>query len=387
MLRQFEALHEGITFEIGTYNQSPLNYMRSDPAPDVMSIWSGTWLFDGLREGLLTDLTDIVDMPIDENVPTYQAQLQQQTMQGGRNYFTPVGYHWRGIYYNVSIFDQYGIGPPQSWEQLLDAANTLQANGVIPFVMPRQDEWLSSLWFDYLNMRINGPEFHQALINGQESYTDDRVRDVFVTWQSLFEAGYFTEDLGIGGGFESAMALVQGDANMPLTRQKAAMGLMAPFDLSEVPEIFQNELGVFAFPPFDPNMRQGEIVNAVGYVVPARAENRIQALEFLSYVSSTEIQAALGQVMGAEALFIPATMADVDQLPRVVQSGYNIAAQADIVVLPYFWASPDSMRSTMSQVIGRFVRNAYVDPVDVNDLLLELEDARLRAQQNGDFFQ
>ena len=38
-----------------------------------------------------------------------------------------------GIYYNVDLFKKHNLEIPQTWEELLQVAETLKAAGVIPF--------------------------------------------------------------------------------------------------------------------------------------------------------------------------------------------------------------------------------------------------------------
>ena len=44
---------------------------------------------------------------------------------GDRQYFVPTSWYWWAIYYRPSIFEQYGITPPQTWDELLAACDTL----------------------------------------------------------------------------------------------------------------------------------------------------------------------------------------------------------------------------------------------------------------------
>ena len=356
LLEQFEALHPGVILSASAYSDSPLSYLRADTPPDVLVMWSGGWLADGIREELLTDLTD-VSVPIEADMP-YETQLQEQAQRDGGRYLAPIGYHWRGIYYNVELFDELGLTPPQTWAELQTIADTLQSNGVVPFALPAGNPWTASVWFDYLNMRLNGPEFHQSLIRGEVAYSDERVRNVFQTWLGLLEAGYFTSDLGISDGFSSAAALVRGDGDTALTQEKAAMTLLAPFDFEDLPALFQGELGVFPFPPMDPALPRGEVINAMGYAVPAGAANRPQALEFVRYITSSEAQVDITQLMSGEANFVPVDTTNLNDLPASVQQGLAVIEQADVVVLPSFWASPPSMTGPLINEMERFLRDA-----------------------------
>ncbi len=39
--------------------------------------------------------------------------------------------------------------------------------------------WVASAWFDYFDIRLNGADFHRALLQGKHSFTDPKVVDIF----------------------------------------------------------------------------------------------------------------------------------------------------------------------------------------------------------------
>ena len=386
LIRQFEEEYPGIKIKTAAFNNWPQVYLREQEPPDLLNVWSGEWLNIGLQEELIADLSDVWEQgELGEN---YSAQLAALTERGGRQYYLPTGYDWRAIYYNREIFNRYDLQPPQSWDELITVADTLKANGEFAFALPQRNEWLSSLWFDYLNIRLNGPEFHQGLSRGEESFTDGRVREVFVLWGSMFERDYFATDLGSGSSLNALTALVRGDADQPLTREKAAMTLISSFDLKELPEVFQDELDFFRFPILNPDLPLGEVVNANGLVVPAKALNRQDALKFVAFMAQAETQQFTTQFLGPETNFVPAGSVDFGQLPISTQQGTMLIERADYVTLPYMWSVPSSVRIAMDQSISRFRRRSKSDdPIDYDEILDPLEEARIKALDQGEFFE
>ena len=62
----------------------------------------------------------------------------------------------------------------------------MQADGIeTPLAAANDGSWPQMGMFDMLNLRINGYDFHVSLMGGQESWTDDRVKQVFTTWEEL----------------------------------------------------------------------------------------------------------------------------------------------------------------------------------------------------------
>ncbi|MBV7334606.1 extracellular solute-binding protein [Chloroflexi bacterium TSY] len=385
LLRQFEEAQPTLDIKAAPLNSWPQAYLRDEEPPDIMAIPMGSWLFIGLDEGLLADLSDVMEQT--EAAEGYQGAIQELTMRGGRQYFLSAGYSWNALYYNREVFNELGIEPPQSWDELIVVADTLLANGVIPFVMPWSDEWLASLWFDYLDIRLNGPVFHRQLIQGEITFTDERLFTVFETWQTLIDKGYFTTDIGIDGDLDSLLALIRGDKDDPLTREKAAMALLPSTSITDLPDIFASELTFFRFPVFNSDIPLGEVVGAIGYLVPANAPNRLEAMTFIAHMLQPETAATFAQFQGSNATFVPATdKVDFDLLSIEAQQGLMLLERAEDVTQRYVWAAPTDVRISMTQAIGRFLRNATREPVDINDLLAKLEEDRLKALEKGAYF-
>lgn len=129
-MRQFEEAQPTLDIKAAPLNSWPQAYLRDEEPPDIMAIPMGSWLFIGLDEGLLADLSDVMEQT--EAAEGYQGAIQELTMRGGRQYFLSAGYSWNALYYNREVFNELGIEPPQSWDELIVVADTLLANGVIP---------------------------------------------------------------------------------------------------------------------------------------------------------------------------------------------------------------------------------------------------------------
>src|SRR5262245_62586825 len=49
-----------------------------------------------------------------------------------------------------------------------DLCDTLSAAGITPITIGTKDVWPAAAWFDYIDMRLNGPEFHISLMDLKE---------------------------------------------------------------------------------------------------------------------------------------------------------------------------------------------------------------------------
>jgi len=383
VLDQYMADNPHVEIQSQGYSRSPQQYLLTDKPPDIMAMGPSNILLSASQLGLLTDMTDLWAQS--GLLESYPAGFKAMSEYDGKQYFLPVGYSWTAIYFNQAIFDQYNLEPPQTWDQLIQLADTLLANGVTPFSIAGQDPVTASLWFDYLNLRLNGAAFHHNLVRGQERYDDSRVQQVFEVWRSLISNGYFVENASSMGELDSLTATIRGD-NGQLGRHKSAMALTTRVGLADLPEKFQDELDFFRFPIMDPTLPQGEVLPSTGYMIPADAPNRIAALDFLTYLSSADAQAKYCQPSNRTAALVPVNSEiSADTFTEDLQSGRAIVQSVDYVTQQYFWSSPSPVQSAMVSALRNFFLRAKNDSLDMDSLLLTLENARLKAIEEQAF--
>lgn len=382
--RRYEESNPTITLKNEAWGAWPRTYLEGEEPPDLLTIGPADWLFSVIDDNLVADITGIWEETTLSD--TYPPELQVLTQRGGKHYFLPTGYGWFAVYYNRAVFQQYGLTPPDSWDDLMQIAETLVLNGETPFALPMGWEWNAAFWFDYINLRLNGPEFHRMLTNGEISFTDERVRNALATWQFLFDQGYFIQNGSVRSNMDMLGSIIRGDSKSPITRHKAVMALTSPDNLADFPLVFRNELGFFRFPIINPEIPTGELVATGGLIVSANAPNRLEAIEYMKFIVSPEIQEVVAQGVGSEDMFVP-IQSDFDSLPTEVQDGAQIIQAADGLSLPIFWGTPVEMRVKLESGVSKFLRGITSDRVelDIDEILGTLEEARLTALTDGAF--
>ena len=191
----------------------------------------------------------------------------------------PTTYYWWAVYYRPSIYEEVGIEPPQTWDELLASCDALYEAGYVPFTIGTKFRWTAAAWFDYLNMRINGPEFHIDLMLGKESYDDPRVKAVFDHWAQLFEHNCFIENAAAYSWQEALDFMVQGDA---------ASYLMGQFITDSFPDELEEDLDFYRFPIINPDVPIGEDAPTDGFFISAKAPNVEQAKDLIAYLGSAK---------------------------------------------------------------------------------------------------
>ena len=120
----------------------------------------------------------------------FKTTLSAMTVDG-KQWGIPTTYSFWGIFYRKDIFEKLGIAVPKTWEEFVAAAKKLKENDIIPFTIGTKDVWTPAGWFDILNMRINGYDFHMQLMDGKVPYTDERVKEVFAKWKELVDGKFY----------------------------------------------------------------------------------------------------------------------------------------------------------------------------------------------------
>lgn len=381
VIQRFQEKHPAIQIIRTSYGQQPQEYLLGGgDVPDVMFLWTGYLLDTAMRQELLGNLSDVwEENGFDESIaPAIQSMSRSQ----GAPYFVPGGHGWTALYYNRAIFESYGLTPPTTWQEFLAICETLLAYGETPLSLPGNNAFVTTLWFDYLNMRLNGPDYHRRLLNGEERYTDPEVAAVFETLRELLAKGYFVENPTGMSDLNSLLALVRADADAPIAGQKAVMTLASNFTLGELPAPLRDELDFFAFPAMNPDQPVGEVGITFGFVVPAAAPNPGQANTFAGFLGSSESVQALTEQTPAQLIWAPArTDIDRARYSEEILQASGMVQGADAFGPPMFLSLPSSMENTLNQVFTRLLRSQG-EPADWQ---LLLEDARQRAIQNGEY--
>lgn len=122
----------------------------------------------------------------------------------------------RRRYYRTDLFEQVGAEVPETWEEFLDVSAKLKAAGITPITIGTKFLWTAAGWFDYLNLRINGLDYHISLTDGEASYLDPELDAVFAAWRELIDRGYFLENHATYSWQEAQAPLINGNAAMYL---------------------------------------------------------------------------------------------------------------------------------------------------------------------------
>lgn len=312
--------------------------------------------------GRIADISDVwAEQGWDQAFPT---SLKEMASINGKQYFVPQAIQWNPIWYRVDIFEEVGLEPPGSWDDFLAACDALHGAGYIPVAVSSQG-WTPPLarWFTILNMRLNGPDFHERLMAGEERYDGPEVRAVFEHWLQLFEHNCFSEE---PTNYREAANQIYFD--------EAAMYNLGEWLSESYVDGLPDTLDFFSFPPINPDVPRGEIALVYGAYVHAEAPHPDAARQFVAYLGGAESQTTRMEDLGQ---LVANLDVDHSQYDPVYQKGMSFTAEADHLTQLFEFNAAPQVASTGLQIFASFFRNR--DPEQIDQFLSDLERARQLA--------
>lgn len=246
------------------------NYLVTSP-PDVCFWFSGNRMRAFVKRGLFDDITDLFQR---EKFYDVLGVMTQTVSVDDRQYGLPTGGSMWGILYRKDVFAQHGLTTPKTWDEMIATCDKAAAAGLVPLGIGTKELWPAAGWFDYLNLRINGLDYHMRLMDGQATYLDPELTAVFDRWEDLIKRNYFLPNHTSYSWQQAAAFLVQG---------KAAMFFLGNFARRVFPDDQVEQLGFIPFPQIQPGVGPFEEFSVNSIHIPARAKNKELARDFLAY--------------------------------------------------------------------------------------------------------
>ena len=263
------------TVDHNTYQEQINNYLQANPG-DVFAWFAGFRMQFFAERGLASPIPEVWD-EIGDN---YSDAFRQASTADGEPYFVPFfNYPW-AFFYRRSVFDENGYEPPATLDELVSLSEQMQEDGLTPIAFADRDGWPAMGTFDYLNLRINGYDYHTALMAGEESWDSEQVREVFTTWRDLLP--YHQED---------ALGRTWQEAAQTVAEKQSGMYLLGLFVGQQFQGEAADDLDFFPFPEVNPEFGTDTVEAPIdGWMMSAEPDNPEAARELLIYLGSAEAQ-------------------------------------------------------------------------------------------------
>ncbi|CUH78539.1 Multiple sugar-binding protein precursor [Tritonibacter multivorans] len=366
MASDFDALHPELNVELTiidreAYKTQIRNFLTAN-APDVATWYAANRMRPYVNAGLFEDVSDLWAEPeIAENLASTKSAVTIE----GKQFGVPYTYYQVGLYYREDIHRELGLEEPADWATFKDNCQKIIGSGRKCFTIGTKYLWTTAAWFDYLNLRLNGYDFHMALTNGEIAWTDDRVKATFAHWRELIDMGAFIDNHQSYSWQEALPFMVNGDATAYL------MGNFAVAPLREA-GLDDSKLDYYRFPILDADVPLAEDAPTDTFHIPAGAQNKDAARAFLRYVVSTDVQTDInsGDALGQLPVNAKSSVDDDEMLNQGFEM---LSSQTPGGIAQYFDRdTPAEMAAIAMEGFQEFM----VFPDNLDDILNRLEKAR-----------
>lgn len=332
-------------------------------APDVVSWYAANRMGPYVNAGLFEDISDMYE---NGDLPGLDAVKGAMTLDG-KQWGVPYTYYQWGMYYREDMFKELGLTEPTTFEEELANCQKIVDSGKKCYAIGTKFLWTAGGWFDYLNMRTNGFDFHMQLARGEVEWTDARVRETFANWRKIIDMGGYIDDHQSYSWQEALKFMTDGEAASYLIGN-FAVAPMRDAGLSD------DQIDFYQFPLIDASLPQGEDAPTDTFHIPANASNKDNARAFLQFVTSADVQTKInsGDALGQ----LPVNAASSVDADEFLEQGFAmLSGNAKGGVAQFFDRDfPAEMASVGMEGLQEFM----VFPDNLDDILERLEDARQR---------
>src|SRR5215212_193715 len=346
------------TVDHNTFQENITTYLQNPD--DVIPWFAGYRMQFFAAQDLLGPIDDVWEAGLNDQMS--EGFKLASTGQDGKLYFVPWTYYAWGIHYRPSVFEENGWEVPTTMDQLMGVAEGMQSAGIVPFAFGNDGRWPAMGTFDQLNFRLNGYQFHMDLMAGKESWTDERVKNVFTEWEALLP---FHQEKPNGRTWEEAAAA--------MVNKEAGMMTIGNFVGNQFPEGDTADLDFFPWPEMNEEFGTDTIEAPIdGWMMAKAPKNEAAAKELLYFIGTADAQEAY---LAKEPSVIGAAN-DVDQ---------SLYSPLQVKVLEAVSAAPtvtqfldrDTSPEFASNVAGQAFADFLADPSSIDSIL---EDMQAQAE-------
>jgi multiple sugar transport system substrate-binding protein len=335
-----------------------LTSATSGGAPDIM-FWDRWRTALYAPRGVLMPINDYMTQDGVSPDSFYQEALRELSWDGNI-YGLPLTVDARALFYNKALFEEAGIEPPTTWEELRQAAIALTV---------WDGDRLERAGFSLQDPGLFSMYLRQA---GGEMVTEDGAQTNFNNEQGLAVLNFWdqllNEDRVYQIGFEEGL----GNESDAFVTGKVAMLYTGPWMITTYQRYGDDlDFGIVP-PPAGPNGDQGSVMGGFGLVIPTAAEHPDEAWEFMKWWLAQPENALLW-----------------------AQTSFNIPGNLETIQDPFF--QDDAFwKPILDTLEFASIRPPFAgySPMETDALIpalqlfmlgqLSAEDALSQAQQDGD---
>jgi alpha-glucoside transport system substrate-binding protein len=345
--------------------------VKGGSPPDLAMLPQPGVLKDFAMRGELESL-DFARDAVEQNLGEYAVELG--TVDGTLYGFLVLTNNGSPVWYNVRLFEEAGVQPPATWEELLEVAGTLKDSGVPAYSFGGADGWTLSAIFENIYLRTAGPEKYDQLAAHEIPWTDPSVKEALGYMADLFE-----DPENIAGGPDGAL-----ETDFPTsvsqvfsTSPKAAMTIIADFAYGVITDSTEaqpvSDFDVFDFPSIDGS--PPAVVGGGDSVVMFKDSDAAQRLvEYLTTEEAARTIVTEGPWSSLHTDLDPTVYED----PIRRRTGQGLL-EAETFRFYLADLQPPEFGATVGQGLWKMFQDFLRDPSDVDGIAAQIEKAAAKA--------
>ena len=277
---QFNATHDDIHLTISSPNDASTimrtRFIRED-YPDIIGIGGDINYSYYVDADILADVSDYEGLSdVKQSYIDILENLEITPKDG--TYGVPYVANAAGILYNKDMFEEHGWEIPESWSELIDLCEEIQAEGILPFYFGFRDTWTCLAPWNSLAVDLAPADTCQQVNAGETTFSEEYVE---VAEKCLELVSYGPEDPFAYGYNDACTAFANGESAMYPIGSYAV-----PQILSVNPEM---NIDSFVTPGNDDPSKNTLISGAdLMFAVTAECENKEAAYEVLDFLMADE---------------------------------------------------------------------------------------------------
>jgi raffinose/stachyose/melibiose transport system substrate-binding protein len=150
------------------YDSKLLVSLQGGVGPDLMY----TRRLPGARTQALIDNSYLVPLDSSVDLSNFDNVSLSFIRSNNKTWGVPFANQIVGIFYNKAMFDKYKLKEPQTWDELVQVAETLQKNGITPFFVSGKEAWTLAMQNAMVGVSYPGDAWIGKLAEGKAKFTD-----------------------------------------------------------------------------------------------------------------------------------------------------------------------------------------------------------------------
>ena len=277
---EFNASHDDIHLTISSPNDAmtilKTRFIRED-YPDIIGIGGDINYSYFVDAEILADVSDYDGLnDINQGYRDIAEALELVPTEG--TYIVPYVANAAGILYNRDMFAEHGWQIPETWDELTQLCDSIQAEGILPFYFGFKDTWTCLAPWNAMAVELSPSDTTKQVNRGETTFKDE-YRELSEKYLQLLPYG--PDDPFAYGYNDACTAFARGEAAMYPIGSYAT-----PQILSVNPEL---NIDSFVMPASD--AKEDRTLNSgidLGFCVMAECQNKEAAYEVLDFLLEYE---------------------------------------------------------------------------------------------------